>query len=245
MIENKIREYLQKHGFERFAPKAVLFDMDGVIYDSMPNHAVCWRQSMAEYGIEMSEHEAYLYEGMRGTDIIRTVLKKRNGGDVSDDEARRMYDEKARLFGLRPEPPVMEGVKELMRKIKADGLQVGIVTGSAQRPLINRVLNDFADFVDDRHIVTAFDVRHGKPAPDPYLMGLQKAGGLQPWEGIVVENAPLGVRAGVAANVFTIAVNSGPLPDSALADEGADIVLPRMTALRDLWTELYGCGKSE
>ena len=81
-------------------------------------------------------------------------------------------------------------------------------------------------------------MERGKPAPDPYLMGLAKAGGLKPWQGIVVENAPLGVRAGVAADIFTVAINSGPLPDAALADEGADIVLQRMTDLCAIWDEI-------
>ena len=83
-------------------------------------------------------------------------------------------------------------------------------------------------------IVTSFDVEHGKPNPEPYLKGLLKAG-VSPEEGIVVENAPLGVRAAVAAGIFTIAVNTGPLPDKALADEGADIIFPTMSALRDAW----------
>lgn len=233
-----ISDYIEKHGFESFAPKVVLFDMDGVLYDSMPHHAVCWHEAMAKFGINMTEHEAYLYEGMRGVETIRIVVKEQQGREISEAEAQKMYDEKARLFGLLPEAPIMEGVKELMQKIKASGLQIGIVTGSGQRPLIQRVLNDFSDFVDDRHIVTAYDVQHGKPAPDPYLMGLQKAGNLHPWEGIVVENAPLGVRAGVAAQIFTIAVNSGPLPDSSLSDAGANIVLPRMTALCELWQQI-------
>ena len=47
--------------------------------------------------------------------------------------------------------------------------------------------------------------------------------GTKPWETIVVENAPLGVRAAVAAQCFTIAANTGPLPDKALLDEGADL----------------------
>lgn len=238
-----ISNYIQKHGYESFVPMVVLFDMDGVLYDSMPHHAVCWHEAMAKFGINMTEHEAYMYEGMRGVETICQVVKEQQGREISEAEAQKMYDEKARLFGLLPEAPIMDGVKELMQKIKQSGLQIGIVTGSGQRPLIQRVLNDFSDFVDDRHIVTAYDVQHGKPAPDPYLMGLQKAGNLQPWQGIVVENAPLGVRAGVAANIFTIAVNSGPLPDSALSDEGASIVLPRMTALCDLWDELFEAAK--
>lgn len=238
MIDIKINEYIKKHSFGQFSPKAVLFDMDGVLYDSMPHHAICWKQAMAEFGIDMPEADTYKYEGMRGVETIQIVVKEQQGRNISEEEAQAMYDEKARLFGLMPETPIMEGVKELMHQIKADGLQIGIVTGSGQRPLIQRVLHDFADFVDDRHIVCAYDVKRGKPAPDPYLMGLQKAGGLQPWEGIVVENAPLGVKAGVAAQMFTVAVNSGPLPDSALADQGANIVLPRMTELCCLWPEI-------
>jgi len=71
------------------------------------------------------------------------------------------------------------------------------------------------------------------PLPTPISKGLEKAGRLMPWEGIVVENAPLGVRAGVAARILTLAVNSGPLPDEALAGAGADCVFSDMFALRD------------
>jgi len=66
-------------------------------------------------------------------------------------------------------------------------------------------------------------------------MGLQKAGNLQPSEAMVVENAPLGVRAGKAAGIYTIAVNTGPLPDKVLLDAGANILFPSMTALSDAW----------
>ena len=88
-------------------------------------------------------------------------------------------------------------------------------------------------------MVTAFDVKHGKPHPEPYLMGLEKAGHLKPNEAIVVENAPRGVEAAVAAGIFTIAVNTGPMPDKILADAGANIVLPSMKALYEKWDELY------
>ena len=60
-------------------------------------------------------------------------------------------------------------------------------------------------------MVTAFDVKYGKPHPEPYLMGLEKAG-VHANEAFVVENAPMGVEAGVAAGIFTIAVNTGPSP---------------------------------
>ena len=69
-------------------------------------------------------------------------------------------------------------------------------------------------------------------------MALEKAG-LHPNEAIVVENAPMGVHAGVAAGIFTVAVNTGPLPDRVLLDEGANLLLPSMLALSEQWEELY------
>lgn len=233
--EQEVKSYLENRGFDSFQPQAVLFDMDGVLYDSMPNHARCWQEAMAKFGLKMTAADVYATEGMRGVETIRLMVKAQQGRDISEDEAQMMYDEKARLFGLLPKAPIMEGVLELMEKIKTAGMRIVVVTGSGQRPLIERLQHDFKGFVTADKIVSAYDVTRGKPAPDPYLMGLQKAGNLQPWQGIVVENAPMGVRAGVAAKIFTIAVNSGPLPNATLAGEGANIVFDRMTQLRDAW----------
>ena len=122
-------------------------------------------------------------------------------------------------------------------------MQVGVVTGSGQHPLIMRLLNDFGDYLDEAHIVTAYDVKRGKPNPDPYLMGLWKAGNLKPWEGIVVENAPLGVRAGVAANIFTVAINSGPLPDEELSNQGSNLLYHKMTEFCDDFERLKEAAK--
>lgn len=238
MIEEAIKQYKATHGFAQFAPKVVLFDMDGVLYDSMPNHAVAWEQSMKGFGIRFTAADSYATEGARGVDTIRRFVKEQQGKTITLEEAQSMYDVKAKLFHEMPTAQIFPGSHALMQKIKDDGITVGVVTGSGQRQLIKRLLDDFEGFVTEDHIVTAYDVERGKPNPDPYLMGLKKAGDLMPWQGIVVENAPLGVRAGVAANVFTVAINSGPLPDAALADEGADIVLQRMTDLCDIWPQI-------
>jgi len=127
----------------------------------------------------------------------------------------------------------------MMEKIVQSGMSVNVVTGSGQRPLIDRLIHDFGNFIDEDHITTAYDVKRGKPYPDPYLIGLKKAGNLKPSQGIVVENAPLGVRSGVSAGIFTIAINSGPLPDSALKNEGANILFHKMTELSDEWNNLF------
>lgn len=239
MYAEAIQRYLQKHGFGAFCPKAVLFDMDGVLYDSMPNHAYAWKHSMRKFGISMSEADAYKYEGMRGVETIKLVVGEQTGRHISDEESQRMYDEKSSIFATRPEAQVMEGVKQLHEKIKREGKKIVVVTGSGQQSLLDKLVKDFDGLVHKDLIVSSFDCKRGKPNPEPYLRGLAKAG-VEPWEAVVVENAPLGVRAAVAANIFTIAVNTGPLPDELLAGEGANVVFPRMTALRDEWEKIVG-----
>jgi HAD superfamily hydrolase (TIGR01509 family) len=238
MYHLAIKQYLERHGFEALHPKAVLFDMDGVLYDSMPNHAIAWQQSMAQFGIEMTANDAYATEGARGVDTIRQMVARQQGRDIDEAEAQRMYDVKSRIFHELPEAPVMPGILDLMRQIQEDDIQIGVVTGSGQKPLIKRILKDFGTFVDEAHITTAYDVSRGKPKPDPYLKGLRKAGNLQPYEAFVVENAPLGIRAGVAAKIFTIAVNTGPLPAQTLLDANADLLFPAMTDFSSNWQKL-------
>ena len=233
-----VAQYIKKHGFEALRPKAVLFDMDGVLYDSMPWHVEAWHDSMAHYGITMTRDDAYETEGARGVDTIRMMVKRQQLRDISEQEAQQMYELKSKLFHEKGEAPLMPGIMELMQQMHESGLQIGVVTGSGQRPLIARLLKDFGEWLSEDHITTAYDVKRGKPNPDPYLMGLEKAGHLQPCEALVVENAPLGVRAGVAARIFTIAVNTGPLPNQRLTAEGANLVFDRMTELSKEWSAL-------
>ncbi len=238
MIKDNVRKYLTSNGFGEFCPKAVLFDMDGVLYDSMPHHAIAWRESMARFGIHMTEADAYATEGARGIDTIVRFVKEQQGKDITLEEAQRMYDVKAELFHQMSEAKVFDGAKELMARIVEREWRVAVVTGSGQRPLIDRLLQDFGDYVTEDHIVTAYDVTHGKPNPEPYQIGLRKVGNLKPWEGIVVENAPLGIQAGVAAKIFTVAINSGPLPDQDLLDSGANLLYPSLVDFLAQWQDI-------
>ena len=240
MFQQAIAEY-NKQAEQPFAPKVVLFDMDGVLYDSMPNHAKAWQRAMTEFGIVFTAEDAYATEGARGVDTVRKYAKDQLGKELTEDEAAEMYQLKAHYFHEMPTTNIFDGVKELMLKIQNSGLKIGIVTGSGQRQLINRLLSDFKDFIDETQVTTAFDVKRGKPNPDPYLMGLQKAGNFAPHEGIVVENAPLGVRAGVTAGCFTVAINTGPLPDSVLLNEGANILFDTIRDFSNNWEQLINC----
>ena len=239
-MNKAIQQYLERHGFGHLSPKAVLFDMDGVIYNSMPNHAKAWNEAMNSYGLNMPFSMAYEYEGMRGIETIKVITRQQWKREVSDEEATKMYQHKSRLFATHcQETPatIMPGVKSLMQQIKAQGMKICVVTGSGQHTLLDKLQNDFNGLLSRELMVTAFDVKHGKPNPEPYIIGMQKCG-VEPWETIVIENAPLGVRAAHAAHCFTIAVNTGPLPAAMLIKEGADLVYSKMEMLSDDWQKL-------
>ena len=205
MYQEAIHRDLNKHGYERINLKAVLFDMDGVLFNSMPNHASSWHKVMERMGFGLSEQEAYMHEGRTGADTINIISRRERGHDATAEEIKAIYAAKSEEFNKCPEAPRMPGAWEVLNKIKEDKLTRMIVTGSGQVSLLDRLNRNFPDIFQKELMVTAFDIKFGKPNPDPYLMALEK-GGFQPNEAIVVENAPLGVQAGVAAGIFTVAV---------------------------------------
>ena len=219
--------------------KAILFDMDGVLFDSMPNHAYAWSHAMTQFGLEMTAYEAYLHEGRTGSGTINILTQRYWGRDATPEEIERIYAAKANLFNTLPKPKPMPGALEALTAAKQLGCKIVLVTGSAQVKLLESLEQHYPGFFREDLMVTGFDVKRGKPNPDPYLMGMQKVGDTQPWETIVVENAPLGVRAASAARCFTIAVNTGPLPDHSLTDVGADLLLPSLCRLCRQWDYFF------
>ena len=201
--------------------KAVLFDMDGVLFNSMPYHSEAWHQVMKTHGLNLSREEAYMHEGRTGASTINIVFQRELGKEAT-------------LFNSYPEAERMPGAWELLQKIKSEGLTSMVVTGSGQLSLLERLEHNFPGMFHKELMVTAFDVKYGKPHPEPYLMALKK-GDLKADEAVVIENAPLGVEAGHKAGIFTIAVNTGPLDGQVLLDAGADLLFPSMQALCDSW----------
>lgn len=214
--------------------KAVLFDMDGVLFDSMPYHATAWHKVMEAHGLHLSREEAYLHEGRTGAGTINIVFQRQLGREATHEEIENIYKEKSIEFNSYPQAERMPGAWELLQLVKAAGLVPMIVTGSGQTSLLDRLEQNFPGMFRRELMVTAFDVKHGKPHPEPYLMALEK-GGFKPNEAVVIENAPLGVQSGVAAGIYTVAVNTGPLDNQVLLDAGADTLFPSMQALCEQW----------
>lgn len=236
-IQESITRYLEKTGQTSLVPKAVLFDMDGVLYDSMRFHARSWYETACKHQLVSTPELFYLYEGQTGENTINELYRATFHRDATEEEKRTLYDEKAHLFNLYNDGEAMPGAANVLKAVRASGLQTLIVTGSGQHSLIDKVEHTYPGCFKREQMVTAFDVKLGKPHPEPYLMGLKKAG-VQANEAFVVENAPMGVQAGVAAGIFTIAVNTGPLSDQLLLDAGADLLYPNMQALADDWENI-------
>lgn len=234
MFENAVSNYLKRTQHPEIALKTVLFDMDGVLFNSMPGHAKSWVAAMQAYGLPFTEYEGYLNEGRTGLTTVNYGFNKIYNRDATDAEYKGIYQLKTDLFEKYPPAERIAFTLELTQKIKAQGLNRLIVTGSGQRSLWNKINEEYPDIFDTEQMVTSLDVKFGKPHPEPYLMGLEKAG-VEPWQAVIVENAPLGIQSGVAAGVFVIAVKTGILEESVLHDAGADLVFSSMEELYKNW----------
>lgn len=237
MIKDAILNYLKKNQFKTFRLKAVFFDMDGVLYDSMKLHSEAWVKAMKDFGLPFTHLEAYLNEGKTGAATIDGVYVRINGRESSEEEKKAIYATKSRYFEELDEPIVMPYAYDILRKLKEKGLKIIVVTGSAQPLLIENLTTNFPHIFTKEDMITAFDVTNGKPHPEPYLKALKKAG-VEPYEALVVENAPMGVLASSTAQIFTIGVNTGPLNPEILTENGANIVLTTMKELYDKWDDL-------
>lgn len=213
--------------------RAVFFDQDGVLFDSMPFHAEAWAQTMKAHRLPFTAEDAYINEGRTGAAVIEEMHQQLFGKPASEELIRQIYKEKSDRFLQLTEgrlPNMIPGVMEVLRWLDSHGVQCWVVTGSGQHALFDNLQRVSGGILRRERMITAFDVTHGKPDPEPYLKAWQRSG-FQKEACCVVENAPLGVRAGKAAGLYTIGVNTGPLPDELLRKEGADQVLPDMNTL--------------
>ena len=88
--------------------KAVLFDMDGVLFDSMPYHSEAWHTVMKSHGLTLSREEAYMHEGRTGASTINIVFQRELGREATQEEIESIYQEKSDSDGghwFRPTIP--------------------------------------------------------------------------------------------------------------------------------------------
>ena len=212
--------------------KAYFFDMDGVLFDSMPHHAVAWEEVMKAHNLSFTARDCYINEGRTGESIIREAMLKERHREATPDEINLIYGEKSARFHVLADQVggtvVIEGVADVLRYVQSQGHQIWVVTGSGMRTLINNLNTALPPVFQPGRMVTAFDVTKGKPDPEPYLIAWERSG-LPKEQCVVIENAPLGIRSGKAAGLTVYAVNTGILTREDLAQ--ADQVFDSMAEL--------------
>lgn len=208
--------------------------MDGVLFNSMPNHAIAWEEVMKQHNLPFTAYDCYLNEGRTGESVIREAMQTAHHRDATPDEIETIYAEKSAYFNTLAQQdggtPVINGVAEVLQYVHSIGAQIWVVTGSGMRSLLDNLNTALPAVFHSDRMITAFDVTHGKPHPEPYLKAWERSG-LEKEQCFVIENAPLGIRAGKAAGLTVYAVNTGILANEDLQKAGADAVFGSMHEL--------------
>ena len=207
--------------------RGLIFDLDGVLVNSMPTHYKAWKIAFEETtSLQVDERSIYLLEGMRGEDLVEQIFKKYSYADDSKrrDVVLRKDDIFRSIMNIKP----YDKVNEILGQLKCTK---GIVSGSAKQDvdsIIDECLQQ--DVIDI--VLTGDDIAQGKPNPEGFKLFLQRAK-LNPSDVLVIENAPLGVQASNNAAIKPIVVlNNSPLrvpdfvnliPDNQIYDETKNI----------------------
>jgi len=202
-------------------PRAIIFDMDGVIVDSMPYHFIAWYEALRPWGVRVGCFEVYAQEGERWETTLKGLLRRENI-KPTPPLLKKIFSLRQRIFKRYFKRHIFHGAYELLVELKKRGFVLGLVTGSpaneVKRILPSRLRGLFSA------VVAGNQVKNGKPHPEPYLTASARLG-IDPQDCLVVENAPFGIASAKQAGMPCIAVSTS-LPGEYLS--GADAIVSRL-----------------
>ena len=184
----------------------IIFDLDGVLVDSMPVHYKGWKTAFEEIAsLQVDERSVYLLEGMRGIDLAEEIFKKYNYLDVSN--AKLVTKRKDEVFRSEMKVNPYDKVNEILQQLECIK---GIVSGAAKEDVVSIMNRSFQNIAFDI-VLTGDDIKRGKPEPEGFNLFVNRMK-LDPSSVLVVENAPLGVEAAKRAGMESVVVlNNSPL----------------------------------
>jgi HAD superfamily hydrolase (TIGR01509 family) len=186
----------------RPAIKAVVFDLDGLMFNTEDIFNEVGRQVLARRGKEMTRDLLQQMMGRRAPEALQLMIDFHELADSVPgliDETRTLFTELA-VDRLAPMP----GLYALLELIETRGLVKGVATSSGRRYL-EEILNRFALLERFHLTLSAEDVTHGKPHPEIYLTAAERLG-VAPGEMLVLEDSHAGTTAGVSANAIVVSV---------------------------------------
>ena len=191
--------------------KGILFDFDGVVVKSMEQHFDAWQKAFAEKNVHITAEEFFIMEG-QGIDTISRKIGDAHG--LTAKEVAEVKERKVSHYNQYMTITFYDYFLSMLKALHQRNISKGIVTGGTR----DRVLKIVDKYFDGEFscIVTVDDVRRGKPFPDPFLKGAELLH-LKAEECIVIENAPLGIRAAKEAGMTVIAITT-TLPSEFLKE---------------------------
>lgn len=182
--------------------KGIIFDLDGTLVDSMWMWAKIDEEYLGSFGIALPDD---LQEKIEGMSFSETAVYMKVRFCLSDDldTIKRTWNEMA-CGKYRHEVPYKEGAQAFLRQCRRQGMKLGVATSNSRELAENAAQSlSFYDYISC--IVTACEVKKGKPAPDVYLEAARRLG-VRPEKCLVFEDIAAGIEAGKAAGMTVCAV---------------------------------------
>lgn len=200
---------------------AVVFDMDGVIFDSEKLVVECWKQIADKYGIEDIENTCKKCMGIT-REVTKLLFKEKYGEDFPYDE----YKEEMRELFFSQELPLKTGVRELLQSLKNNGKLVALASSTRSEVVTKELAEaDLIQYFDE--LVCGDMVERSKPDPQIYLKACELLK-VKPENAYGIEDSYNGIRSVHAAGMRTIMVPD-MLPENDEMREKSEIILASLT----------------
>lgn len=184
--------------------RAVIFDMDGVITDTMSYHMKAWRLILLRHGVRVSKNDIYKREGQKGINSVEEIFSD-YGKKFNLSEGKKILLEKEELFKKIVKKRFISGSRRFLNSLKRSGFKLGLVTGTARHEVYKILPDEIFDLFDA--VVCGCDVQNGKPHPEPYLSALKKLK-INAHQAVVIENAPFGIQSSKTAGIRCLALET-------------------------------------
>lgn len=210
--------------------RAVLFDVDGTLVDTVGLHAAAWQEAFARFGKEIPLEEVRRQIGKGGDQLVPAFLPPAEAARIGDALERFRAELYARAYLPRARP--LPGARALVARVRADG-RAAVLASSSRRDELRAVerLVGIEGLVDGA--TSGDDVARSKPWPDVFRAALARAGGVAPDEAVAVGDSPWDALAAHRAGVRAVGVLTGGFPEADLRDAGcAEIYADAQDLLR-------------
>jgi HAD superfamily hydrolase (TIGR01509 family) len=208
---------LQSARYDEEMPRAVIFDVDGTLVDSVDLHARAWQDAFRMFGKELP-FEDIRYQIGKGGDQLMPVFFSREElqrfGEEMQKTRTRIYRERYQ-HQVRPFP----NVRELFERIKRDGKRIALASSADQQDFdANLKLLQIGDLIDGA--TSSEDAERSKPFPDIFAAAVAKLDGLHPAEAVAVGDTHYDAEAAGQIGLRTIGVRCGGFPEEDLRAAG-------------------------